>query len=73
MWAAMTAGISPTRDKESTPMTNVHKGVGALLTALAAALLIGALATANAHKKPLEWNTRPTGAESIAIPKDLLR
>jgi hypothetical protein len=33
-------------------MTNVHKGVGALLAGLAAALLIGALATANAHKKP---------------------
>jgi hypothetical protein len=52
-------------------MTNVHKGVGALLTALAAALLIGALATANAHKKSLDWNARPTGAESIAIPKEL--
>jgi hypothetical protein len=33
-------------------MTNVHKGVGALLTGLAAALLIGTLAIANAHKKP---------------------
>ena len=52
-------------------MTNVHKGVGALLTALAAALLIGAFATANAHKKSLDWNTHPTGAESIAIPKEL--
>jgi hypothetical protein len=52
-------------------MTNVHKGVAALLTALAAALLIGALATATAHKKSLDWNARPTGAESIAIPKEL--
>ena len=52
-------------------MTNVHKGVGALLTALAAALLIGAFATANAHKKSLDWNARPTGAESIAIPTEL--
>ena len=51
-------------------MTNVHKGVAALLTALAAALLIGALATATAHKKSLDWNARP-GAESIAIPKEL--
>jgi hypothetical protein len=52
-------------------MTNVHKGVGAFLTALSTALLIGALATANAHKKSLDWNARPTGAESIAIPKEL--
>jgi hypothetical protein len=52
-------------------MTNVHKGVGALLTALAAALLIGALATANAHKKSVDWNGRPTGTERIAIPKEL--
>ena len=52
-------------------MTNVHRGVGALLTALAAALLIGAFATANAHKKSLDWNAHPTGAESIAIPNEL--
>jgi hypothetical protein len=52
-------------------MTNVHRGVGALLTALAAALLIGAFATATAHKKSLDWNAHATGAESIAIPKEL--
>jgi hypothetical protein len=34
-------------------MTNVHKGVGALLTALAAALLIGAFAIASpVYKQP---------------------
>jgi hypothetical protein len=52
-------------------MTNVHKGVGVLLTALAAALLIGAFATANAHKKSLDWNAHPTGVQSIGIPKGL--
>ena len=52
-------------------MTDAHKGVGALLTALAAALLIGAFATANAHKKSLDWNAHPTGAESIVIPNEL--
>jgi hypothetical protein len=46
-------------------VTNVHRGVGALLTAFAAALLIGALATANAHKKSLDWNARLTGVESL--------
>ena len=52
-------------------MANVYKGVGALMTAVAAALLIGAFATAKAHKKSLDWNARPTGAESIAISKEL--
>jgi hypothetical protein len=52
-------------------MTNAHRGVGALLIALTAALLIGAFATANAHKKSLDWNVRSTGAESVAIPKEL--
>jgi hypothetical protein len=52
-------------------MTNVHNGVGALLTALAAAPLIGAFATANAHKKSLDWNAHPTDAESIAIANEL--
>jgi hypothetical protein len=64
----MKAGISAAHEG-ATPMTGVHKGVAALLTAIAAALLIGALATANAHKKSLDGNARPTGAESIAIPK----
>jgi hypothetical protein len=49
-------------------MTTAHQVAGALLAALAALLLIGALAMANAHKKPLDWNARPTGAESVAIP-----
>jgi hypothetical protein len=52
-------------------MTNVHKGVGALLTRFAAALLIGAFATAKAHKKSLDLNARPTGAESIAVRNEL--
>jgi hypothetical protein len=52
-------------------MTNANRGVGALLAALAAALLIGAFATANAHKKSLDWNAHPTGAESIAVHKEL--
>jgi hypothetical protein len=66
-----TAGISAAITQGATPVTNVHKGVGALLTALAAALLIGAFATANANKKSLDWNAHPTGAESIAIRKEL--
>jgi hypothetical protein len=47
-------------------MTNVHKGVGALLTGLAAALLIGALATANAQRSRTSAPTPASRNTSIS-------